>query len=573
MRGLLHEGVAFQAHQRPDATAIVWRDTRVTYRELDDASSRLANMLVAHGCARGDRVALLMPKLPVAIEALLGVLKADAIYVPFDPASPPARLARMLESSACRAILAAGAVGSTLAATLALAQLETPPLVGWLDPAPPTALPAPPAFTLADCATYPSAPPRPMNTEADIAHILFTSGSTGIPKGVMITHRNVNAFLRWAIPYFGIGPTDRMSQHPALHFDLSTFDIFGALTTGAALHLVPAELALLPPKLAAFIRESRLTQWFSVPSVLNLMAKFDVLAQDDFPELRRVLWCGEAIPTPTVIHWMQRLPHATFTNLYGPTEATIASSYYTLPACPDDPRVAVPIGTACAGESLLVLDAALQRVPPDTTGALFIGGAGLSPGYWRDPEKTADAFLPDPRGADTADRIYRTGDLARRSADGLFHFLGRADTQIKSRGYRIELGEIESALACLPYLRESAVVAIPADGFEGWTLCCAFAAFEAAAPTAAVLRSALAEKLPAYMLPNRWMRYTALPKNANGKIDRPQLKADFAAGVAPNAAVPAAWPERDAVPSAPLPSAAHTAPEPQDALICRTAQS
>jgi acyl-coenzyme A synthetase/AMP-(fatty) acid ligase len=282
----------------------------------------------------------------------------------------------------------------------------------------------------------------------------------------------------------------------------------------------------VPHKLAQFIREARLTQWFSAPSVLNLMAKFDVVARDDFQSLRRVMWCGEAIPTPTLIHWMRRLPHARFTNLYGPTEATIASSYYTVPRCPRDPRETIPIGSACDGEQLLVLDGRLHPVPPEDIGDLYIRGTGLSPGYWRDQEKTDSVFLSYTGGADPRDRIYKTGDLARRGADGLFYFLGRADTQIKSRGYRIELGEVEAALHSLPELRESAVVAIQTEGFEGWLICCAYVPAGRDVPPEG-LRKRLAAQLPGYMLPSRWMRHELMPKNANGKIDRPQLKNAF----------------------------------------------
>jgi len=467
-----------------------------------------------------------MPKTPAAIVAMLGVLKADAIYVPMDPASPAVRHARVLEVSDCHCVLAAGLVGENILGTLAAAALARRPMIGWLDEAPPSALDT--AFTRDDLAAYPATPPASGNTGDDVAHILFTSGSTGLPKGVMITHANVMHFIEWAKGYFGTSASDRVSQHPPLHFDLSTFDIFGTLSAGAELHLVPPDLNLMPPKLAQFIREAALTQWFSVPSVLNLMAKFDALRPGDFPSLRRVLWCGEVLPTPTLIYWMRRLPHAQFTNLYGPTEATIASSYYTVARCPADEREAIPIGQACAGEELLVLDCQLRPAPPDEIGDLYIRGVGLSPGYWRDPEKTRSAFLPYPLGTAPRDRIYRTGDMARRGADGLIYFLGRADSQIKSRGYRIELGEIEAALHSLPGLQESAVVAIPSEGFEGWLICCAYVPGAGHEISAAKLRKSLSAQLPGYMLPVRWMPYPFLPKNDNGKIDRPRLKDAFA---------------------------------------------
>jgi acyl-coenzyme A synthetase/AMP-(fatty) acid ligase len=260
---------------------------------------------------------------------------------------------------------------------------------------------------------------------------------------------------------------------------------------------------------------------------MTYMASLDAFGHGDFPSLKRVLWCGEVLPTPTLIHWMQRLPHAQFTNLYGPTEATIASSYHTIAACPRDPAEPIPIGRACPGEELLVLDEDHRPLPSGEIGDLFIGGCGLSPGYWRDDATTRAAFIADPRMPESGATIYRTGDLARVGEDGLVYFLGRADSQIKSRGYRIELGEIESALHAVGGLRESAVVAVPTEGFEGWTICCAYTAETDGETEPRRLREALRLSLPTYMLPSRWLSLPELPKNANGKIDRPKLRELF----------------------------------------------
>jgi acyl-coenzyme A synthetase/AMP-(fatty) acid ligase len=224
---------------------------------------------------------------------------------------------------------------------------------------------------------------------------------------------------------------------------------------------------------------------------------------------------------------MERLPKVRFSNLYGPTEATIASSFYDVQSIPTDPKAAIPIGTACDGEQLLVLDDKLQPLPPREIGDLYIAGAGLSPGYWRDAQKTTDAFLPNPRSADPADRLYRTGDLAWQDEDGLVYFVGRADSQIKVRGYRIELGEIETALHSPGKLQECAVVAIPTDNFGGWMICCAYVPRSGDDVTVNSLREHLKTLVPTYMFPARWTVYDALPKNANGKIDRPRLKESF----------------------------------------------
>jgi len=522
---LLQHAITARALQRPEAPAVVLDDEVLRYGDLETASNRVARALREAGCRRGDRVCLLVPKSPTVVIALLGVLKADAIWVPLDPANPPARLASMIASSDCRWILAAGPVEGTLDSLFTDPAFAAAHSVGWLDRRDCRAARVVPSFTWQDLEAHPASAPDTQNRGGDPAHILFTSGSTGVPKGVVITHANVLHFIRWASEYFGTQPADRVSWHPPLHFDLATFDIFNTLSVGACLYPVSTELSLLPHKLADFIREHELTQWFSVPSVFNYVAKFDVLRANDLPSVRRVLWCGEVLPTPTLRYWMERVPHARFTNLYGPTEATIASSYYTVPEPPTDERASIPIGRPCPGEDLLVLDEALQPVSSGEIGDLYIRGVGLSPGYWRDEEKTKLAFLPNPKMP--GDRIYRTGDLAKVGADGLFYYFGRTDAQIKSRGYRIELGEIETALHSLHLVRECAVVGVTSGGFEGTIIACAYVADPARAVAVPALRAALSKLVPAYMLPARWLECAALPKNANGKIDRPQLRTLF----------------------------------------------
>jgi amino acid adenylation domain-containing protein len=524
---LLQEYSARQAERRADEIAIAMGDDRITYAELEQSSNRLARALVEAGCRRGDRVCLFAPKSPPAIVGMLGVLKADCAYVPIDVASPAPRVAKIVESAKPRLILilspAAKLLDDVLRENLAGQEIA----IGSLEGTPVSGESFESDFCLAELAAQSPEPLRFANSGDDMAHILFTSGSTGAPKGVVITHSNVAHFIEWATRYFGFTDSDRHSGHPPLHFDLSTFDIYGAFAAGAQLHLVSPEASLLPRKLAEMIRSAELTQWFSVPSTMTYMAKFGVIGEGDFPSVKRVLWCGEVLPTPILIHWMERLPHAEFTNLYGPTEATIASSYYTVPETPKDGTEPVPIGAPCEGEELAVLDGDMRPLPPGEIGDLYIGGSGLSPGYWRDEEKTQASFVSDPRVTDGAARIYRTGDLARCGDDDLFYFLGRVDSQIKSRGYRIELGEIETALNALVELKECAVVGVETEGFEGTAICCAYSLREEIDVTPKELRSKLSGVLPSYMIPSRWMDYEALPKNVNGKIDRRQLREQF----------------------------------------------
>jgi acyl-coenzyme A synthetase/AMP-(fatty) acid ligase len=254
------------------------------------------------------------------------------------------------------------------------------------------------------------------------------------------------------------------------------------------------------------------------------MAKLDVVRPGALPSLRRLLWCGERFPTSGLMYWMKRLPQVQFTNLYGPTETTIASSYYRVATCPLNEREEIPIGQGCDGEELLVLDAELRPVDAGETGDLYIRGPGLSPGYWRDPARTAAAFISDPFSDQSGDRLYRTGDLAKVDDQGRIVLLGRADTQVKCRGYRIELGEIEAALDGIAELQESAVVAVRSDGFEGNLICCAYVPRPGGEVAPMILRQRLAAVLPGYMLPSRWKQLDRLPFNQNGKTDRPALR-------------------------------------------------
>jgi amino acid adenylation domain-containing protein len=524
---LLHEWVTLQAKRDPRAAALVMEPERVSYGELDRLSNQLARTLKDGGCKPGDRVCLLAPKSPAAIAGLLGILKADCIYVPLDPQSPASRQRNIIEACRCKWILAAGGMDTLLDEIFMGEKVRTTVSVGWLDPKKVDGAAFRSEFSATDLSTCSSEPPHYSSKRNHPAHILFTSGSTGTPKGVVITHANVIHFVEWARNYFKIAPGDRNSCHSPLHFDLSTFDIYGTFSAGARLVLVPPQVNILPHKLADFIRQSELTQWFSVPSILNYMAKFDAVRFNDFPALRELLWCGEVFPTPSLIYWMKRLPHVRFTNLYGPTETTIASSYYTVPTCPADDKSPIPIGRACPGEELLVLNEKLEPIRTGEIGNLYIGGAGLSPGYWKDPDKTGAVFLPSPSGSDPSARIYKTGDLAWSGDDGLIYFAGRADFQIKSRGYRVELGEIETALNSIPGLQECAVVALPIDGFEGNRICCAYVPLPDRAVTPVTLRRELGRLVPAYMLPHDWLAMPALPKNRNGKIDRPRLVAGF----------------------------------------------
>ena len=525
MPELLPHLVSRQAEARPESIAIVLGEDVWTYGDLERVSNQLARALIESGCRTGDRVCLLAPKSPMSIAAILGIYKADAIYVPLDPGSPAPRLQRIVRVCEPHSVLITESTAALASDAIDLPGADV--VAGSLESHPIALTQGTTRFDLSHAASLPDDAIHLRNRPDAAAHILFTSGSTGMPKGVVISHANVWHFVQWANAYFGVRAGDRQSLHSPLAFDLSTYDIFGTLSAGATLYPVPAELNVLPNKLAAFIRHHQLTQWFSAPSVLSYMAQLDAVREHDFPSLERVLWCGEVFPVPALRYWMRRVPQATFTNLYGPTEATIASSYHRVTAIPREDAAPVPIGRACPGEALLVLDDRLEEVAPGETGEIYIAGCGLSDGYWREPELTGGAFLErrDPHGE--SQRVYRTGDLGRIDASGLVHFVGRADSQIKSRGHRIELGEIESALHTLPALRESAVVAVPSGGFGGTVVCCAYVPMPGSEVTPSLLRKQLAAVLPSYMLPTQWKALDRLPLNGNGKTDRGELRRRF----------------------------------------------
>ena len=521
MSQLLQDFAGRSAESRADSLAVVLGEERLTYGELELLSDRLAAQMVDAGCRPGDRVVLLMPKRPLAMVAMHAIMKAGCVYVPIDAESPAARAALILGSAEPTLLLAApesAALLDGLAEELALPpvwSIEAGPVEGervrgerargeWDVEAP-----APGVRVAPD----------------DPVYLLFTSGSTGQPKGVTITHRNVIAFTEWFVEHFGSRAGERVSGHPPLHFDLSTLDLYTAFAAGAELHMVPPELSLDPRRLAGWIRDSALNRWNSVPSVLAYMSRFKAVSEGDFPALEQIMWCGEVLPTPILAEWMRKLPRVRFTNLYGPTEATVFSSWYDLPSVPEDETLPVPIGRALDCEELLILDEELRPLPVGEVGEICIAGVGLSPGYWGDPERTAAAFPADPRSPGDGSRIYRTGDLGSLDADGLLHYRGRADTQVKSRGYRIELGEVENALRSLEGIQECAIVGIDGDAFEGVSICAAFASEDKL--ELAALKRRLGDLLPAYMLPVRWIQLDELPMNLNGKVDRNALRDKF----------------------------------------------
>lgn len=495
--------------------AVVDDDRVVTYREIWAQSNRLAHALSSVGVGPGHRVGMLGPKSIEIVAALYGVLRAGAAYVPLDPKAPRERLAYIASNCQLEVIVSAG-MERIDQAYLASSVEDLRHIVMVDDEA---ELDDVAVIGAGEVADMPEDHPAVAVDPDALAYVLYTSGSTGYPKGVMLTHRNGLAFVDWAVNRLGLRASDRLSSHAPFHFDLSVFDLFGACSVGASVHLVPSMASVFPTVLASFIRAHRLSVWYSVPSVLSMLVERGALAQGDLPTLRELVFAGEVFPTRYLSELMRLLPHARFHNWYGPTETNVCTAYQ-VPSPPDPDEGDIPIGMPIDGvEALVVDDEGLSIEEPGTPGELWVRGPTVMQGYWGDDART-NARMAVPSGV-AGPSYFKTGDIVEWSESGDLRFLGRLDHQIKSRGYRIELGEIESALYRVDAVKECAVVAIPDDLISN-----RIRAIIAA--TGSTSRSdiveAISRYLPAYMIPDEFVFMEELPKTSTGKIDRPALE-------------------------------------------------
>jgi amino acid adenylation domain-containing protein len=516
MAHLLQHLVRDSAERYPDKVAVRARGASLTYAELETRSSQLAHLLRARGVERGDRVGLYFPKAVESVIAMVGALKAGAAYVPLDPHAPARRIAGIVENCGLRALVTTADKRRALpptavpATVLVNGEPTGPDEVPWsaMEACPTTALPE-------------------ESLENDLAYILYTSGSTGQPKGVMLTHRNALTFVDWCAATFRIGPEDRLSNHAPLHFDLSVFDVYNALEAGATVSMIAEEVALFPQRLAGFMEEQGITVWYSVPSALVFLLMHGDLAARDLDRLRLVLFAGEVFPMKYLRQLADVLPHTELYNLYGPTETNVCT-YHRVDRFRLAGQEKLPIGRACANTEVFAVDGDGQRVGQGGTGELFVRGPSLTPGYWADPDKTARALVPNTFAPHLGERLYRTGDLVTLDEHGEYLFLGRRDNQVKSRGYRIELGEIEAALYAHPAVVEAAVLAMP-DEEIGSRLRAVVAVRPEATLTATGLQAHCAGRVPRYMVPETITFQSSLPKTSTGKIDRTRLAAEMEA--------------------------------------------
>jgi amino acid adenylation domain-containing protein len=460
----------------------------LSYRELAARSCRVAQSLRARGVAAGARVGVFMERSPEMIVGLLGILKAGAAYVPLDPSFPRERLAYMVEDSAPAVLLCDPGV--------------EPPTRG----VPTVLVDREEAF---DGSGLETTRVRP----EDAAYVIYTSGSTGQPKGVEVAHRSLVNLLESMRRAMEVGDTDVMLSITTLSFDITAFEVFLPLFSGARLVLASREEALDGHRLAQRMQSSAATVMQGTPATWRLLIE---AGWPGTPGLK-VLCGGEAWPRE-LANELRRRASAVW-NGYGPTETTVCSTLWRI----EPGEGPLSIGRPLANTTLYVLDEHREPRPVGVPGELYIGGVGVARGYWRRPELTAERFLPDPFSGENAARLYRSGDLVRWLPDGRLEYLGRMDQQVKIRGFRIEVGEIEAVLSELPGV-ESAVVVASGGGPQDRRL----VAFLTGAPETlsepAALREHLRSRLPAYMVPSSLVAVERLPLTPTGKVDRKALE-------------------------------------------------
>ncbi|MFI1002080.1 amino acid adenylation domain-containing protein [Streptomyces galbus] len=479
----LHQLVIDSARRAPDAPAVRSAQGVASYRELDELADRYAAALHRRGVRPGDRVVLWTHKTLDAIALMQGALRVGAVYVPVSANNPAARV-RRIAAGCSPALVVADADGIRRAEGS-----------GWEADLPLAAFDA-----VREEAPASAAPPVHANEPDDPAYILYTSGSTGEPKGVCISHRNALAFVTWAVAEVGVTAADRLSNHAPFNFDLSVFDLYAAFHAGASVVLVPEGLAYDPPQLVALLQRERISVWYSVPSALILMMqRGDLLAGDPPEALRVCVFAGEPFPVQQVHELRKAWPDVRMFNWYGPTETNVCTSYEVTDRDLGSTRP-LPIGTPASGDRIRL------HPPRAREGEIVVSGPTVMLGYWgREPQKGA----------------YFTGDIGRMGPDGMLEYVGRRDHMVKVRGHRIELGDIEAVVSAHPKVAAAACVVV-GSGLDA-KIHAVVVPEGPSGPGLLELKRDCADRLPLYMVVDAVHTVPELPLTANGKTDRPAL--------------------------------------------------
>jgi len=527
MAYLLQHLLTKTAERVPEREAARFEGSSLTYRELDRRTNQLARALITSGTRRGDRVAIYLHKSLDGLVAIFGILKAGAVYVPLDPNAPPARLTYILSDCGVATVITSTnmlvGVSDMAAAGAPLANVVL------LDGAGERAKGHLVGLRVIDRASVfsesPESPPPTGTIEQDLAYILYTSGSTGQPKGVMISHKSIFAFLDWCASEFRLTEHDKVTSHAPLHFDLSTFDIFATIRAGATVVVIPEKLSIFPVQLVRLLQDERITVTYLVPTILSMMVSYGNLAGHDLGSLRLVLFAGEVFPIKYLRKLVEAVPGPDYYNLYGPTETNVCTYYQVQRSDLEPERTEpVPIGVACENMEVLVVDPGGNLVTaPDVEGELWVRGNCVAEGYWGDSEKTESVFVANPFQQHFRETAYRTGDIVKFAPDRRnLLYIGRRDHMVKSRGYRIELGEVESAIYSHSHVKEVAVVAIP-DEMIGNRIKAFVVLTSVNSIGPSDIEKHCRTRLAQYMVPEEFAIVESLPKTSTGKVDRPSL--------------------------------------------------
>jgi surfactin family lipopeptide synthetase A len=495
----IHQIFEKQVERTPNAIAVQFEDTKLTYRELNDRSNQLANYLQTLGVKPEVLVGICVERSLEMIISLLGILKAGGAYVPLDPAYPVDRLSFILSDSQVAVLLTQQKLLAGLPdCDIPIVRLDA----DWEDI---VASDSNLDLTTPHSRRYPQG--APLQTSNSLAYVIYTSGSTGKPKGVLVQHQGLCNLALAQMRVFDVRTDSRVLQFASFSFDASISEVVMSLCAGATLYLGTRDALIPGAGLMRLLLDRQITHVTLSPSALAAMPS------GEYPDLRMIIVAGEACPPDLVAQWS---PGRRFINAYGPTEATVCA---TAAICTER-NAAPPIGRPIDNVTTYILDRDLQLVPIGVAGELHIGGAGVARGYLNRPELTAEKFIPDPFDRDDSARLYKTGDLVRYLPDGNIEFLGRIDQQVKIRGFRIELGEIEAVLSRHPQVREAVVVVrVEPTGKQ----LVAYLVPQSGAIAAGELRSFLAEKLAEFMVPSVFVMLESFPLTPNGKVDRQAL--------------------------------------------------
>lgn len=521
MAYLLHQLLSESARKYPDKVAAVFNDQILTYAQLDLETNRLANQLIKSGVEKGDRVSIYLEKSLYSIISVYGIMKAGAAYVPIDPMAPVKYINYIISRCGIKFLLTfkekikniekAFPEGNPLENIIMLngdsdLELEDTRLINWDE----------------EKKTVSSISPNLGCTEGDLAYILFTSGSTGNPKGVMISHRNSLTYVDSTHDFFEIRENDVLSNHPPLHFDMSVFDIFCAAKAGATLVIVPETTFMFPTKIAEFISDNRITVWNSVPSVLSLLATSTQLEEYDFSNLRVIQFAGEVFPIKYLRRLKEIIPQTKYYNVYGQTEAN-SSTYYLIEKLPENDTDPIPIGKTFPNFNVFAIDDDGKKITkPGQKGEFYINAGSVAYGYWDDPERTIESFVNNPLKPYLEEKVYRTGDLVTLDSDVNYVFVGRKDHMIKSRGYRVEIGQVETAILNHPDVKDAVVIPIP-DELIGNRITAIIVPLDRKHISKADIIKHCSKQIPRYMIPEVFEFQESLPKTSSGKTDRRKL--------------------------------------------------